>query len=208
MNPAAWAGILAGSLLAPWPTAPPPLSPPPAQNTERIEAGELQNPAGDTIVYRIRLLPLSSFPNLPTPVAAQLSRRHCMVPQSFEAQQPENVIHGAFHEPESSDWAALCSFDGVTTLYVFFNGQPDAPIALRSQSDSAWLGAEPGSSVFGSSWGIAVRSAAELRASPQLRRLATIDHDAIDDARLERSLSIRYYQAGHWLNLNHSDGSD
>ena len=99
-------------------------------------------------------------------------------------------------------------YRGVTTLYVFFAGQFEAPIALRSQPDSAWLGAEPGSAIFGSSWGIAVRSAAELRATPQLRHAAAIDHDAIDDARLERSLVIHYYQAGKWLNLNRSDSSD
>jgi hypothetical protein len=131
-----------------------------------------------------------------------------MIPQSFEAKQPENVIHGAFRAPGSSDWAALCSSQGTTTLYVFFAGQFESPIALRSQSDSAWLEAEPGSSIYGSSWGIAVRSAAELRASPQLHRGATLDHDAIDDARLERSLVVHYYQAGRWLDLNRSDGSD
>jgi hypothetical protein len=131
-----------------------------------------------------------------------------MIPQSFEAKQPENVIHGAFRAPGSSDWAVLCSFAGTTTLYVFFAGEFDLPIRLRSQPDSAWLGAEPGSSISGSSWGIAVRSAAELRASRQLHHAAPIDHDAIDDARLERSFVVHYYQAGKWMNLNSDDGSD
>ena len=81
---------------------------------------------------------------MPPLVAAELTRRLCMIPQSFEARQPENVIHGAFHAPGSSDWAVLCSTGGVTTLYVFFAGQFEAPIALRSQPDSTWLGAEPG----------------------------------------------------------------
>jgi len=180
----------------------------PNPNAERIESGETRSAAGDTIVYRIRLLPIASFPDLPTPVIAELVRRQCMIPQSFEAQQPENVIHGSFFSYGSSDWAALCSSQGTTTLYVFFAGQFESPIALRSQPDSAWLGAEPGSSVSGSAWGIAVRSDAELRASPQLRRGVAIDHDAIDDARLERSLSIHYYLAGRWLNLNRSDNSD
>ncbi len=210
MNPAAVAGILAGFFLAPRQTAPPHAlpSPGPTQNFERIESGELHTTAGDTLVYRIRLLPLASFPDLPAPVVDQLSRRQCMIPQSFEAQQPENVIHGAFRAPGSSDWAALCSVAGATTLYVFFGGQFDLPIALRSQPDTAWLGAEPGSSVFGSSWGIAVRSAAEMRASPQLRHQAAIDHDAMDDARLEHSVVVHYYEAGKWLNLNPGDSSD
>jgi hypothetical protein len=210
MNCAAVAGFLAALSLASSQTTPPNSQPtqPPLPNTERIEAGQQQSPSGDTITWRIRLLPLSSFPDLPPLVAADLSRRQCMIPQSFEAKQPENVIRGAFHAPGTSDWAVLCSTGGVTTLYVFFAGQFEAPIALRSQPDSTWLGAEPGSAIFGSSWGIAVRSAAELRDTPQLRHAATIDHDAIDDARLERSLVIHYYQAGKWLNLNRGDSSD
>jgi len=215
MNPGAVAGVLAGLLLGPVQTAPTdspsrqaPTFQAPILNTERIESGELRSATGETVTYRIRLLPIASFPDLPAAIAGELTRRQCMIPQSFEAKQPENVIHGAFRAPGSSDWAALCSSQGTTTLYVFFAGQFESPIALRSQSDSAWLEAEPGSSIYGSSWGIAVRSAAELRASPQLHRGATLDHDAIDDARLERSLVVHYYQAGRWLDLNRSDGSD
>jgi hypothetical protein len=208
MNCAAAAGFLAALFLASSQTAPSNSQPTQPPNTERIEAGQQQSPSGDTINYRIRLLPLSSFPDLPPLGAADLSRRQCMIPQSFEAKQPENVIHGAFHAPGSDDWAVLCSNTGATTLFVFFAGQFEAPIALRSQPDSTWLGAEPGSAIFGSSWGIAVRSAAELRDTPQLRHAAAIDHDAIDDARLERSLNIHYYQSGKWLKLNRGDGSD
>jgi hypothetical protein len=219
MNPGAVAGLLAGLLLGPVQTAlavAPPDAPSlqeptfqaPILNTERIETGELRSATGATVTYRIRLLPIASFPDLPAAIADELNRRQCMIPQSFEAKQPENVIHGAFRASGSSDWAALCSSRGATTLYVFFAGQFESPIALRSQSDSAWLEAEPGSSTYGSSWGIAVRSTAELRASPQLHRGATLDHDAIDDARLERSLIVHYYQAGRWLDLNHGDASD
>ena len=210
MKQTAVAGILSALLTAPL-QIPPPNSPPgqvPSVNAERIERGEVLSPGGDTVVYRIRLLPIASFPDLPAAVAAELSRRQCMIPQSFEAKEPENVIHGAFRASGSSDWATLCSSQGTTTLYVFFAGEFQAPISLRSQPDSAWLGAEPGSSIFGSSWGIAVHSAAELRASPDLRRGRTIDHDAIDDAHLERSLIIHYFQAGGWINLNRSDSSD
>jgi len=209
MNRTAVAGLLAGLLVTSWPIASP--ASPPAQFPtagERIESGEARNSEGGLIHYRIRLLPLASFPELPAPVVSELSRRQCMIPQSFEAQQPENVIHGSFHAPGSSDWAALCSSSGATTLYVFFGGQLDAPIALRAQPDDAWLGAEPGSSVFGSSWGIALRPLTELRASRAIRHAAPIDHDAIDDARLEHSLVVHYFQNGKWLILNPGDTSD
>jgi hypothetical protein len=209
MKGTAVAGVLAALITVPLTALP--QSPPAGEtqiNAERIESGTIPAPEGNTIAWRIRLLPLSSFPELPSAVAAELSRRQCMIPQSFEAREPENVVHGAFRSADSRDWAALCSAQAVTTLYVFFAGQFDSPIALRSQPDTVWLGAEPGESVLGSSWGIAVRSASELRATPELHRGITIDHDAIDDARLERSLTIHYFQNGRWISLNHSDNSN
>ncbi len=210
MKRTAVAGVVAALLTAPLTASPqrPPAGETPAVNAERIESGMIPTPEGKAIAWRIRLLPLSSFPELPSAVAAELSRRQCMIPQSFEAREPENVIHGAFRAAGSSDWAALCSAQAVTTLYVFFADQFDTPIALRSQPDTAWLGAEPGESVLGSSWGIAVRSASELRATPELRRGTTIAHDAIDDARLERSFTIHYFQDGRWIMLNRSSGGD
>jgi hypothetical protein len=170
-------------------------------NTEQIEQGQLQSRGGDVISYRIRLLPVASFPDLPPAIAAQLRNRRCMIPQTFEAQAPENVIQGAFRAPGSSDWAVLCSVAGTTTLYVFLAGQFDAPVALRSQPDTAWLDADPGSSTFGSAWGIAVRTATNLRASHQLHGTAVFDHDGIEDARLEHSSTVRYCQDGRWLAL-------
>jgi hypothetical protein len=201
------AGIVAALLTAPLPAPPQDLrqGQTSAANAERIESGSVLSADGQPVAYRIRLLPVSSFPDLPGAVAAELNRRGCMIPQSFEAKQPENVIHGAFRAAGSSDWAALCSSQQTTTLYVFFAGQAESPIALRSQPDSAWLGTEPGGSVFGSAWGIADRSVAELRSTPAIRRGLTIDHDAIDDARLERSLAIHYFEAGRWVNLRPDD---
>jgi hypothetical protein len=203
MIPSALARKLAALALAasPLPTSRPLPVQTSLPNTERLETGEITAPGGDLLRYRIRLLPLASFPALPDAVVAQLSQRHCMIPQSFEARQPENVIRGSFRAPASSDWAVLCSAAGSTTLYVFFAGDFGAPVALRSQSDTAWLGAEPGSSLYGSAWGIAVLSASQLRSSSQLRPAASLDHDAIDDAHLEHSDIIRYFQNGKWLIL-------
>ena len=207
MNLVAVAALVSGLLAAGWQTSPLPAvqnangAP---SNTEQIERGEIQSPAdpaNNVVRYRIRLLPIASFPDLPAAVGEQLSRRRCMIPQSFEAEAPENVIHGSFRAAGSDDWAALCSVSGSTTLYVFLSGQFDAPIALRSQPDTAWLGAEPGASIFGSGWGIAVRSASTLRASRQMHGAAEFDHDGIEDARLERSATVRYWQDGKWLDL-------
>jgi hypothetical protein len=173
-------------------------SSPAAGSAERVESGQVRTPSGAAGNYRIRLLPVDSFPDLPQPIAAWLRRHGCMIPQTYEAQEPENVIRGAFRAPGSDDWAALCSVHGVTTLDVFFSGAYAHPVPIRSQQDILWLGHEPGSSILGSAWGISARSAEDLRTSTQVQPGFIIDHDGIEDTDLERSLTIRYFQSGAW----------
>lgn len=173
---------------------------------ERFETGGFRTTDGHLVPYRIRLLPVSSFPGLPHGLASRLERMRCMIPQSFEARAPENVVEGAFRAPGSSDWAVLCSVDHATTLYVFFDGQYDNPASLRSQPDTLWLGAEPGSSVYGSAWGIALRDAASLSEFRQLHGMADIDHDGIEDAHLEHSSTVHYWNSGRWLDLSSGHG--
>src|ERR1700757_2181675 len=110
-----------------------------AAATEQIESGRVRMASGVEVVYRIRLLPLTSFPALPSVVAEQLEKRKCMIPQTYEAKAPENVVHASLERKGSTDWAVLCSVNGATTLYVFFQSQPGSPIALRQQRDTEWL---------------------------------------------------------------------
>lgn len=201
MKSAATAALVTGLIAAGWQS----LLSLPSTGGERVETGVFRSADGHEESYRIRLLPVSSFPEIPAAAAARLEQMHCMIPQTFEARQPENVIEGAFRAPGSSDWAVLCSVDGTTTLYVFFAGHYDAPDAVRAQADTVWLGAEPGSRTYGSAWGIAVQRAADLRASRWLHGAAEFDHDAIQDERLERSATVRYWREGSWLALGGSD---
>jgi hypothetical protein len=170
--------------------------------TEQVETGTVmvnQIPTGafEGVVhgfqrrYRIRLLPVSSFPQLPAPVAQQLVQKGCLIPQTYEAHEPENAIHGSFEKKGSNDWAALCSINRVTTLYVFFQSALDHPISLRHQPDNEWLGVE-WSLDYGSAWGIA-------RRPPHLiQPKGTADHDGIDDAFVEKSTTVHYFENGHW----------
>ncbi|HWF09480.1 MAG TPA: hypothetical protein VG297_13515 [Bryobacteraceae bacterium] len=192
--------ILAGCCLVAVVATPQAIPPPQTEQVEtgtvawtqahRDELGSTQ-PARSMLNYRIRLLPVSSFPQLPTPVAQQLAQRGCMIPQTYEAREPENVIQGSFEKKGSDDWAALCSVNRVTTLYVFFQSDIANPIALRHQPDSEWLGVE-WSLDYGSAWGIASHPARLMRPKD------SADHDGIDDAFVEKSTSIRYFENGRW----------
>jgi hypothetical protein len=176
------------------------VSPAPPEPAERIEAGRAHLPNGTEIIYRIRLLPLASFPALPMPIADQLRQKNCMVPQTYEARRPENVIRGAFEKQGSEDWAALCSINGTTTLYVFFQSRPNEPAVLRRQHNTEWLGAEV-VGAYGSAWGISALRPSQVRAAEPGNNPGPIDHDGIDDAFVERSSSIHYFRNGEWSTL-------
>jgi hypothetical protein len=174
-------------------------------SSEQIETGRVRIPSGAEVVYRIRLLPLTSFPALPLTVAEQLEQRKCRVPQTYEARAPENVVHASLERKGSSDWAVLCSVNGTTTLYVFFQSQPGSPILLRQQRDTEWLGSEV-LSAYGSAWGIARRSPLQVRQtarrlSGQNAVLTDVDHDGIEDAFIEKSSTTHYFQEGSWIAL-------
>lgn len=176
-----------------------------AVSSERIEAGRVRAPGGAEMVYRIRLLPVASFPALPAVVTTQLEERKCMVPQTYEARAPENVVHASLERKGSSDWAVLCSVNGATTLYVFFQSQPGSPVALRQQRDTEWLGSEA-LGAYGSAWGIARRSSSQIRQtkSRSAQNLAAVDHDGIEDAFIEKSSTTHYFQDGSWITLENS----
>jgi hypothetical protein len=172
------------------------------QSSEQIETGRVRLPTGAEVVYRIRLLPLTSFPSLPPVVAAQLDERKCMVPQTYEARAPENVVRATLERKGSDDWAVLCSVNGATTLYVFFQSQLANPIALRHQRDTEWLGSEV-LGAYGSAWGISRRGPLQIRGARNslFKGKNTIDHDGIEDTFLEKSSTTHYFQEGSWTTI-------
>lgn len=151
--------------------------------------------AHSVLTYRIRLLPISSFPQVPPLVAQQLNQKGCMIPQTYEAREPENVIQGSFEKPGSKDWAVLCSIKGITTLYVFFQSDLAHPTPLRHQPDNQWLGVE-WSLDYGSAWGIATRPARMI--PPR----GSANHDGIEDSHIEQSSTIHYFDNAHWSTLD------
>ena len=78
-----------------------------------------------------RRRPLHSLPHPPSarqlvsPAPARRTgtaqRRGCLIPQTYEAHAPENVVHASLERPGSSDWAVLCSVNGTVSLLVFFS---------------------------------------------------------------------------------------
>ena len=143
-------------------------SPPPPRPSELNESGQILID-GHSTPYLIRHLPVSSFPDLPVPVQETLNQRGCLIPQTYEAHQPENVIAARFERPGSLDWAVLCSVQGTVSLLVFFSSNPDQPFVLASAPETQRL--QPhGSSGFSASIGASIppRRIKFTRPSPAL----------------------------------------
>ena len=172
------------------------------QLTEQVETGQVTLHDGHQLGYRIRLLPLASFPGIPDAVRAELEARSCMVPQTYEAKQPENVIHGAFQQKGSTDWAVLCSAKDASSLLVFFADRPHAPFTLASGKDSQWIAVTPGGQVRGFAWGIDAIGPAEI--SQQVHAdPSAFDHDGVDDQFIERTSTIHYCcKSGGWVSFS------
>lgn len=155
---------------------------------------------GRTQKYEVRHLPPSSFPDLPDDIADVLNQRGCLIPQTYQAHHPENVIHGSFQRPGSTDWAVLCSIDGKVSLLVFFGNRPRDPMTLSSAPETQRLQVHDTNGILGFNWGIDGASPqsvhdAQIGLSPRPPRL---DHDALGDSIVDRKTIYHYFAKGAW----------
>jgi hypothetical protein len=159
--------------------------------------------AGQSIPYLIRHLPISSFPGLPDELATLLTRRGCLIPQTYEAHHPENVVHASLERPGSSDWAVLCSAEGTVSLLVFFSSAPDKLLVLSAAPETERLQPHDPSGVLGFNWGIDPASPEQIRQAQAglLLRPAPVDHDALADSLIDRRTIYHFYLKNAWIVL-------
>jgi hypothetical protein len=174
-----------------------------AQQSNLVTTGR-GNVNGKELPYTIRHLPVSSFPDLPKPVADALTQRGCLIPQSYEAHGPENVIHGSFERPGSQDWAVLCTEkDGGVGLFVFFASNPGTPIRIATAPENAAVQPLPDGKELG--FFLALDAASPERVhqaqSGLEPRPPRLDHDAVALLFLERHTVYRYFSNGKWTQL-------
>jgi hypothetical protein len=183
-----------------------PAQPQPPPLPRLTESGQILF-EGHSTPYVIRHLPVSSFPFLPAEVQDQLNRRGCLIPQTYEAHQPENVVRASLQRADSSDWAVLCSAQGTVSLLVFFGDTPAQPMLLASAPETERLQAHDPSGVLGFNWGIDPASPnqvhdAQSAMSPRPPRL---DHDALADSLIDRRTVYHFYLKAAWIVLQMQD---
>jgi hypothetical protein len=171
-----------------------------------VESGQIMFD-GHSTPYLIRHLPVSSFPNLPPSIQMELSARGCLIPQTYEAHQPENVVHASLERPGSSDWAVLCSAQGTVSLLVFFGSGSGKPFTLASAPETERLQAHDPSGVLGFNWGIDAASPRDVH-DAQLGMLhppPRLDHDAVADTLVDRHTVYHFYLKSAWIVLDIRD---
>ena len=161
--------------------------------------------AADSTITR---MPPSAFPSLPTSIQREIAKRGCRIPQAF-GPHGANVIRGHFAKQGQTDWAVLCSKDGVSTILIFWSGSPSRVDSLAPVRDQDYLQeTEPGK--IGYSRRISTIAPKGIRyvygtfgegASPPF----PLDHDGIDDYFVEKASVIHFRHRGKWVRLVGAD---
>jgi hypothetical protein len=171
-----------------------------------MESGQIVV-AGRSTPYLIRHLPVSSFPELPAGIQDLLNRRGCLIPQTYEAHHPENVVHASLERAGSSDWAVLCSVQGTVSLLVFFASTPEQVLVLASAPETQRLQAHDPTGVLGFNWGIDPASPEQIREAQtgMEHRPPRLDHDALADSVVDRGTVYHFYLRSAWTVLDMQD---
>lgn len=162
---------------------------------------------GQSLSYQIRHLPVSSYPELPMVIAGELADMGCLIPQTYQARRPENVVHASLEGAGSSDWAILCSQEGKVSLLVFFGNNPLRHMQLAVAPETGRLQKHLGTDVLGFNWGIDPASPdkvrqAQIGLSPRPPKL---DHDALADSVIDTKTIYRFCAHGKWIVLDMPD---
>ena len=149
----------------------------------------------------------SAFSQLPSAIVRELEARKCGIPQVSSTGKPHNVIRGEFAKRGQSDWAVLCSVNGVSSILVFWNGSEANVAELAKSADRNFLQGIT-STELGYSRGIGpVGRDVVLRRSLAIGgpAPALMDHQGIDDAFMEKASMTYYFYEGKWLQLPGAD---
>jgi hypothetical protein len=162
---------------------------------------------GRTALYIVRHLPVNAFPQLPVAIQERLTRRGCLIPQSYDAHQPENVVHASLERRGSSDWALLCSAKEEVSLLVFLASGDGEPMVLATAQETSRLQRHGGSDMLGFNWAIDAATPEQMHEAqldmhhPPPRA----DHDGLADSVVEGKTVYRFFAHGAWTVMETGD---
>jgi hypothetical protein len=154
----------------------------------------------------VRLSP-AAIRRLPANLVKELQRRGCTIPQETHTKQSNNVVKGQFAKPGQTDWAVLCSVNGVSTIVVFWNGSEKNPALIAPMEDRIYIqGFKKSASSYSRGIRPVGRDFITIHHDAYGRRaLPPINHQGIADTFTEKGSVVWYSYQGQWLKLSGSD---
>jgi hypothetical protein len=162
---------------------------------------------GRTSPYLIHHLPVNAFPELPAAIEERLTRRGCLIPQTYEAHRPENVVHASLERRGSSDWAVLCSTKGAVSLLVFLSSGNGEATVLATAPETSRLQVYAMSDEMGFNWAIDAATPEQIHEAqldmhhPPPR----VDHDGLADSVVDGKTVYRFFTRGAWTIVETQD---
>jgi hypothetical protein len=154
----------------------------------------------------VRLEPMM-FNELPSEIVKELKALKCTVPQTYENSKPHNVISGSFAEKNQTDWAVLCSRNGVSSIKIFWGGAARCPSEISESQDKNWLQGI-GNDKIGYSRAIEPASKKAILEYHKEYGGPTpppISHQGIDDYFVGKASVVHYCSDGKWIALTGAD---
>lgn len=152
----------------------------------------------------VRLSPME-FEYVPLPVRKQLTEMGCTIPQVSSnihggyVGRKHNIVSGQFATPEQTDWAAICSRNGRSSVVVLWGGSVNCRSAVTAASrdssmefDRLVLRLLP--------WRKGLYNSDAEAGVPKTRT-----HDALNYAFLGKAAVAYYCHEGEWLRFITSD---
>jgi hypothetical protein len=130
----------------------------------------------------------------------ELNRRECLIPQTYDAHGPENVVQASLQRRGSADWAVLCSVHGRVSLLVFFADSVAQPAVLASAPETQLLEAHGADGSLGFDWGIGSASPEQLHEAQigMKNRPAMLDHDVLAETLIDQGTTYHYFDGKAW----------
>ncbi len=120
-----------------------------------------------------------------------------------------NVIRGEFAKPGQTDWAALCSVGGVSSILVFWAGSEVNPAEIERWKDAdrmqSWVGGDKDLVYSRAITAVGAGYVTEHYNAYGGVKPPPLDHLGIDDAFVGKASEVLYFYQGQWLRLTGAD---
>lgn len=153
----------------------------------------------------IKRLPPNAY-KIPTELLTELQQQGCTIPQADLQGGPNNVIKGQFAKKGQTDWAALCSKEGFSSILIHWGGAANCPSEIGRAEDSGYLqGIGDGEVGFSRQIRVVNQKAILSYGRYNGDKLPAITHQGIEDAFLDKASGILYCHEGQWLGIAGAD---